>query len=188
MTPPVPLRGIREGNEFGARRAGRREGYRHRGIDMGAREGTHVVAPVAGTVILAGPAATAQDPRTRLRFRGYGPGIVYLAGEDGRYYLLAHVVPRTREGAQVAEGEHVADVAAPTDDHGAHLHFEVRTTRRAEAGWIDPYALLTGAVTAYPTATATTTRETPSRTVPRGGPWISLLAIAVAIALFSTRR
>lgn len=117
------------GGEFGAARPGRS----HQGYDIIAPEGSHVIAPTAGTV-------------TWVDFQAGGAGYyVVLTATDNTAYVFMHLREgglRVKKGDQVPAGLWIADVGATGDAVGAHLHFEVWP-----GGWptgqpIDPEPLL----------------------------------------------
>lgn len=114
----------------------------HAGVDIPARAGTPVYAPASGTVTVVlghgGPDATAQTPPRP--FRGYGPLVVVIRDDEGRYHLLGHlgaVVDGLRVGARVDAGAPVAFVGST--EH-PHLHWEVRTAPLPPRGR-EPYAV-----------------------------------------------
>lgn len=86
----------------------------HQGIDIGAEVGTPVAAAAAGTVLRVG-----EDPG------GYGlvVDIDHGGGWVTRYAHLqrVHVV----EGAQVLQGDVIAEVGPAGDADATHLHFEM---------------------------------------------------------------
>lgn len=99
--------GLRADPFTGAQRA-------HHGLDLGAAEGTPVVAAAAGTVRFAGKRG------------GYG-NVVIVEHADGTETRYAHcrdlgVTP----GQAVAAGQSIATVGSTGRSTGPHLHFEVR--------------------------------------------------------------
>jgi len=111
----IPLTGTRRYGDA-------RETHTHAGVDLGGRDGTPVLAPEGGTVL-----AVVQE-RGRAPWRGYAP-CVFLAGDSGRFHLLAHLSgsPLTlREGERVELGQQLGTIGAP--EH--HTHWEVRTVER----------------------------------------------------------
>ena len=103
----------------GTRRYGdARPSHVHAGVDLGGRDGTAVLAPEAGTVLTVAE-------HGRRGFRGYAPAVL-LAGDSGRFHLLAHLSGGlvVREGERVQLGAQLGAFGAP--EH--HTHWEVRTT------------------------------------------------------------
>lgn len=128
MTWLAPLARLRVTSAFGStHRPGSKP---HGGMDFGARRGTAVLAPAAGTV------AISTD-----QYEGgaqYGKVIV-IAHADGTRTLYAHLDRRlVQAGEQVAAGQHIGLSGATGKVTGPHLHFEVS---RGGAR-IDPQALL----------------------------------------------
>lgn len=89
----------------------------HPGVDVAGVAGTQVVAPENGQVAMAG---TDIAP-----FVGYGPWWILIAGESGKYHLLAHLEPftsaMTTVGMQVTAGQPIG-----TTSSANHTHWEVR--------------------------------------------------------------
>lgn len=100
----------------------------HNGLDIAAREGTPVVAAMAGTVERAGDAGT------------YG-NLVVLRHADGSETRYAHLSAiQVKKGDQVGAGAPLGAVGSTGRSTGPHLHFEVRRDGRP----IDPWQLLEG--------------------------------------------
>ena len=96
-------------SEFGAR-----WGRMHRGVDVGADEGTPVRAAQAGTVIEAD------------YLSGYGLHVLIDHG-DGVATLYAHLsVVQVVAGQRLGQGEVLGKVGMTGNTTGPHLHFEVR--------------------------------------------------------------
>lgn len=96
-------------SEFGAR-----WGRMHRGVDIGADEGTPVRAARAGTVIEAD------------YLSGYGLHVLIDHG-DGLTTLYAHLsVIHVTAGEQIAQGSQLGEVGMTGNTTGPHLHFETR--------------------------------------------------------------
>ena len=119
----IPTSGVKS---WGYRRSAT---HVHAGVDIPAREGTPVYAAATGTVTVVlghgGPDATAQTPPRP--FRGYGPLVVVIRDDEGKYHLLGHlgaVVDGLRVGSRVEAGSPVAFVGRTSHPH---LHWEVRT-------------------------------------------------------------
>lgn len=123
--------------------ADRSDGTRlHAGVDLAAPGNTPVLAPESGTI-------EERAPGTRPPWTGYGPWVLLLRGDSGRWHLLAHVSQPSSAmgpGRRVEVGEPVAVIAPEL----AHLHWEVRTQPRRT--WrtetvemsLDPLAWLEG--------------------------------------------
>jgi len=100
----------------------------HFGLDIAAREGTPVVAAMAGTVERAGAAGT------------YG-NLVVLRHADGSETRYAHLSAiAVHRGDQVSAGAPIGAVGTTGRSTGPHLHFEVRRDGRP----MDPWPLLEG--------------------------------------------
>jgi murein DD-endopeptidase MepM/ murein hydrolase activator NlpD len=105
---------------FGRVKRGPKRKRRHRGIDIGAPDGTPIRAAKSGLVAYADNGV-----------RGYGNLLVTIH-PDGSVAFYAHckaiyVFP----GQRMARGQIVADVGHTGIARGSHLHFEYRTRGRA---------------------------------------------------------
>ncbi len=92
------------------------QGFRggHAAIDIGANQGTPVVAAAAGTVITAGWSAY-----------GYGNHVVIDHG-NGLRTLYAHLSRiDVKAGQAVGQGAQIGAVGSTGNSSGPHLHFEV---------------------------------------------------------------
>jgi hypothetical protein len=129
-----PLASLPAGGRFGARRViNGRPRSPHSGADFAARAGTPVVAPAAGTVVLA----------AEHFFAGQS---VYLDHGDGLVTMVFHLSEiEVREGQAVRAGERLGRVGSTGRATGPHLHFGVRW----RGARIDP-ALLLGPPEAVP--------------------------------------
>lgn len=121
----------------------RTDTHKHQGIDLGAPRGTPVMSLIDGVV-------THASDELAEGFSGYGRHVVVREGEDGPWFLFAHlesvdVVPGQR--VSFAEtlgtiGDSCFDKSDPSNVcKGVHLHFEVSPTRYpqgSEAPRIDP--------------------------------------------------
>ncbi|MEM1416340.1 MAG: M23 family metallopeptidase [Myxococcota bacterium] len=117
LTFPVP--NGRLGRGFGRVRRGSVRHRRHNGVDIGAPEGSPIVAARGGLV------AYADDGIT-----GFGNALLVLHA-DGFTTFYAHCQAlRVAPGAFVARGQHVADVGTTGFAWAPHLHFEWR-----QQGW-----------------------------------------------------
>lgn len=102
----------------------------HRGVDLEAAPGTAVVAPAAGTVVVAGPVVDRH--------------VVTVLHDDGRRSSLEPVVAGAAVGTRVEAGAPVGTVEPPpAATHCAPrcLHWGVRQGER----YVDPLGLLRGA-------------------------------------------
>lgn len=87
----------------------------HKGLDIGAAEGTAIYAAGAGTVIAAG-----------WNTGGYGYFVMIDHG-DGYATLYAHMSKViATNGSTVSCGDLIGEVGNTGDSNGNHLHFEVR--------------------------------------------------------------
>lgn len=111
----LPAQGIRT-SPFGARRSyqgGPVTGY-HGGLDIAAPEGSPILAPAAGRVVLAEP----------LYVRG---NVVVLYHGADVYTLYFHLSALdVQVGQQVAAGERLGAMGTTGLSTGSHLHWEVR--------------------------------------------------------------
>jgi murein DD-endopeptidase MepM/ murein hydrolase activator NlpD len=99
---------------------------RHRGVDFRAAEGTPVLAPNAGLVVLA----------SDLYFTG---NTVVLDHGDGLFSLLAHLSHiAVQEGTQIAGGDLVGAAGSTGRVTGPHLHWAVRLNTAT----VDPLSLI----------------------------------------------
>lgn len=86
----------------------------HKGLDIGAPEGTPVAAADSGEVIFAGEQS------------GYGR-LVKLLHDDGTVTLYAHLSSvSVSEGDRLTQGDKLGEVGMTGVATGPHLHFEVR--------------------------------------------------------------
>jgi murein DD-endopeptidase MepM/ murein hydrolase activator NlpD len=88
----------------------------HKGMDIGAPQGTTIVAAEAGTVVVAE------------WVNGYGNTVVINHG-GGIMTWYAHIMPNgihVDEGDSVKRGQKIASVGTTGNSTGPHLHFEVR--------------------------------------------------------------
>lgn len=127
LTFPVP--GGRRGRGFGRTRTGELRHRRHLGVDIGAPEGTPIVAARGGLVVYSDNEIT-----------GYGNVLIVLH-EGGMSTLYAHCRQTfVFAGQYVRRGQRIAEVGQTGFAGGPHLHFEYR-----QRGWPrNPAALLRG--------------------------------------------
>ncbi len=104
---------------WGAARSG---GRRHKGVDMMARIGTPIAAPVSGTVTH--------------RSNSVGGRSFHLNGSDGNYYYGTHLSGYEKSGS-VQAGDIIGYVGDDGNARGIpHLHFEVHP---GGGGAVNPY-------------------------------------------------
>lgn len=119
------------GPRQGFRRTGRglvrtRRRHMHQGVDIGAHEGSVIVA-VADAIV-----AFSDN-----RMSGYGNAVL-LVHPNGAVSMYAHCVETyVVPGQIVRRGEVIAAVGQTGIAHGAHLHFEYREQGRV----VDPYRM-----------------------------------------------
>lgn len=98
----------------------------HPGVDVVGRAGTPVMAPEAGVIAVV---ADGNSPP----WSGYGPWLVLIKGDSGKYHLLAHLEPATAAlgpyGMRVTEGQVIGKTSSAN-----HTHWEVRTKPTPGAG------------------------------------------------------
>lgn len=93
---------------------GMRNGRFHQGIDIGAPNGTAILASDRGTVVFAG------------WYYAYGRLIIIKHGEYFTYY--AHnSANKVSVGGIVEQGEVIGYIGASGNATGSHLHFEIRS-------------------------------------------------------------
>lgn len=91
----------------------------HKGIDIGAREGTPVLAAADGSVI-----SIREDSRN-CSTCGYG-NMVLLQHNNGHRTLYGHLSKiGTSMGQKLSAGEELGHVGNTGHSYGAHLHFEI---------------------------------------------------------------
>lgn len=104
----------------------REHGAWHNGLDIGAREGTAVLAALDGEVSFAGT----QGNFGRLVVLDHGRGLTTWYA-----HLKSFEVQR---GQKVRQGERVAESGSSGNARGPHLHFEVRRDGKP----LDPLVVL----------------------------------------------
>lgn len=92
---------------------------KHPGVDVAGTMGTLVVAPESGTIVMATDGNSAP-------FVGYGPWLVVIQGDSGKFHLLGHLEPAAAEmgvmGARVTAGDSIGMTSSAN-----HTHWEVRS-------------------------------------------------------------
>ena len=93
---------------------GYRDGRRHDGIDISAKNGTPIEASAAGKVVYAG------------QMRGYG-NLILLRHKDNMFTAYSHnSVNKVKKGQMVKQGQVIGKVGHTGRASGPHLHFEIR--------------------------------------------------------------
>lgn len=99
---------------------GPRNGSFHDGIDIGAPEGTPILAVADGEVVYSS------------QLRGYG-SMVIVRHASGIVSVYAHNQSNlVREGQKIERGEIIAKVGSTGRVTGPHLHFEIRKNNAAQ--------------------------------------------------------
>jgi len=99
---------------------GPRNGSFHDGVDIGAPEGTPILAVADGEVVYSS------------QLRGYG-NLVIVRHASGIVSVYAHNQSNlVREGQKIERGEVIARVGSTGRVTGPHLHFEIRKNNAAQ--------------------------------------------------------
>lgn len=124
----------------------------HPGVDVLGPQGTLVASPEGGIVKVVASGSSAP-------YVGYGPWLIVILGDSGKYHLLGHLEPaanRVTVGQRVEAG----DVVGATSSAN-HTHWEVRTkivpptgqtnqdNNVDPVGWLSGVSLLTMAMVAF---------------------------------------
>ena len=127
MDLSFPVPGGHLGRGFGYVRHGSLHGRAHKGLDIGAPDGSPILAARGGLVAYSDNGLT-----------GYG-NVVILLHEDGFTTLYAHCrATHVFAGQRVERGQMIAEVGQTGFAYAPHLHFEWR-----QRGWVrDPAPLL----------------------------------------------
>ncbi len=119
---------------------------RHPGVDVLGALGQPVQAPEGGKVV-------AQADGSSPPWVGYGPWLIVILGDSGKYHLLGHLAPGSSTvavGQRVEMGQVVGRIGS-----AGHTHWEVRTRLTPPAGmtnqennmdpvvWVAGFSLLT---------------------------------------------
>jgi murein DD-endopeptidase MepM/ murein hydrolase activator NlpD len=129
MVPPAdgPLN-----SPFGHVRGGKKSSRVHKGIDIGAKRGSAVIAAAAGKVIFSG------------KKKGFGR-TVEIEHEEGIVTRYAHLdAILASEGQTVRQSDRIGLVGSNGRASGPHLHFELLAQGRQidplSVGWMDTAA------------------------------------------------
>ncbi len=95
-----------------------KEGVFHRGIDIGAKTGTPVVAPAGGVIRVATEAYEESPAAGTVIIIDHGQGLTTMYSHLGSLAVDA--------GQRVSQREVIATVGSTGKSTGPHLHFEVR--------------------------------------------------------------
>jgi len=127
MDLSFPVPGGHLGRGFGYVRHGSLHGRAHKGLHIGAPDGSPILAARGGLVAYSDNGLT-----------GYG-NVVILLHEDGFTTLYAHCrATHVFAGQRVERGQMIAEVGQTGFAYAPHLHFEWR-----QRGWVrDPAPLL----------------------------------------------
>ncbi len=107
-----------------------RSGY-HTGTDFGAPAGTPVGAAIGGEIV-------------QTSWGGAWGNHIIVRGDNGLYYLYAHLSRKAVEGGRVNTGQTIGYVGSTGNSTGPHLHFEVQKTAHWSRGnELDPAAYVT---------------------------------------------
>ncbi len=109
----------------------------HWGVDLRSPEGTPVHCPEDGEITHVAEAEDGTVSGTPSPFRGFGPAVVVVKGEEtGLYHLLAHLRKgklRVAKGSRVRGGQIVGELAAL---RSPHVHWQVQTQPTVDSrGW-----------------------------------------------------
>ncbi|MCY4524534.1 MAG: M23 family metallopeptidase [Halobacteriovoraceae bacterium] len=98
---------------------GRRWGKDHQGIDIAAREGSHILAADDGVAAFSG------------KMGGYGR-VMVISHLNGLFTVYAHnKVNYIKKGERVSRGQVIGQVGRSGKATGPHLHFEIRKNGHA---------------------------------------------------------
>lgn len=114
---------------------GMRWGRLHAGVDIAPPEGTPIVAPLAGVVVLKG-FVSGYGNFTCIR---HNPNLSTCYGHQQRW------ANGVRQGAPVTQGQTIGYVGNTGHSTGPHLHFEVRRGPGFSGTPVDPAPFLNGA-------------------------------------------
>ena len=104
---------------------GMRGWKKHKGIDLAAPKGTHIIASAPGRIILS------------RWVRGYGKTVIIQHVNNFRT-LYAHMHVILKEEGYVKRGEVIGLVGSTGNSTGNHLHFEIQYDKIA----LDPFIYL----------------------------------------------
>jgi murein DD-endopeptidase MepM/ murein hydrolase activator NlpD len=111
--PNIPIT-----SNYGWRSLNGQKNY-HKGIDLGARQGTPVLAAADGTVIHV------KEDYSNCRTCGYGTYVI-MQHSNGHRSLYGHLSQLgAAMGQKFSAGEVIGKVGNTGHSYGAHLHFEI---------------------------------------------------------------
>jgi hypothetical protein len=110
-----PVRGGRIGRGFGRTRSGLVADRRHNGVDIGAQEGTPIVAARGGLVVYSDDGLT-----------GFGNSLMILHQDDTTTFYAHCKRTLVSAGEIVRRGTPIAEVGSTGFAENPHLHFEWR--------------------------------------------------------------
>lgn len=123
-----------------------RSGY-HTGTDFGAPLGTPVGAAIGGEIV------------QRSWGSAWGNHII-VRGDNGLYYLYAHLSKKAVEGGRVNTGQTIGYIGSTGNSTGPHLHFEVqKSSSWARGNELDPAPYVTAGLLGDSSAITPTVEE-----------------------------
>ena len=107
----------------------------HTGLDIGAADGTDIVASATGTVVHVGPMWYAGESQ------GRGPYAIIIDHGDGVFSTYGHNSESlVEQGDCVSEGQTIALIGNLGYSFGPHLHFEVLAGTQFTGDWSVPFS------------------------------------------------
>lgn len=131
---PNPVAGGVPGGGVGEQRTG----HLHQGLDISAKAGTAIIAPISGVVrnVKHGGNST------------MGGNSMWIEGADGRAYYFAHMQNiNVENGQSISVGGAlgtVGNTGTEAQHTGAHLHFSINAAVGTERAIADPMLEITG--------------------------------------------
>ena len=121
----LPLTGYTTTSRYGPRTPTDIVSANHKGIDIGANEGTVFIAAMSGTVTIASGEGS------------YGNHIFIENGDVITVYAHCKTL-YVKPGDKVEQGQKIGEVGSTGNATGPHLHFEIRKSGRT----VDPEYIL----------------------------------------------
>ena len=121
----LPLKGYTTTSRYGPRTPTDIVSANHKGIDIGANEGTVFIAAMSGTVTIASGEGS------------YGNHIFIENGDVITVYAHCKTL-YVKPGDKVEQGQKIGEVGSTGNATGPHLHFEIRKSGRT----VDPEYIL----------------------------------------------